>query len=151
MSYKMHDVWKVANYFLYKADGCLTPIKVQKLCYFAQGWSLAISDEPLFMEDIEAWKYGPVIRELYNRVKHYGADPIANFDVPQKDEFDDNQIQLMDRVWEIYGPLGGLQLSALTHKEGTPWDTVYNSRGENAVIPNDLIKQYFRKRLQQSS
>lgn len=35
-------------------------VRVQKLCYFAQGWTLAITDQPLFDDELQAWKMGPV-------------------------------------------------------------------------------------------
>lgn len=142
---------KVANYFLHKAEGRLTPIQVQKLAYFAQGWSLALLDAPLFYEDIEAWRYGPVIRILYDEFKHYGLDNIMINRKPKKNEFDHNQEKLLDRVWEVYDHLSGFQMSALTHKDGTPWDTVWNKQGLNygwAVIPHELIKEYYKNQLE---
>lgn len=51
----------------------LTPMKLQKLCYYAQGIYMATQDgEPLFEEDFEAWTYGPVIPALYDEYKEYG-------------------------------------------------------------------------------
>lgn len=56
-----HDV---AAYMLRK-HGPMSAMKLQKLVYYAQAWSLVWEDRPLFPERIEAWANGPVIPELY--------------------------------------------------------------------------------------
>ena len=70
----------VANYFLDIAerDGkTLNPMKLQKLVYIAHGWHLAIRRRPLIRESVEAWKYGPVIADLYHEFKKFGNMPIT--------------------------------------------------------------------------
>jgi uncharacterized phage-associated protein len=66
----------VANEFLTiaRSKGTpLTPMKLQKLVYFAHGWFLALNPgQPLISERVEAWKYGPVIRALYSQFRDYG-------------------------------------------------------------------------------
>lgn len=56
----------VADYIL-QQKGPLTCMKLHKLVYYAQAWSLALEDEPLFEEPIEAWSNGPVIRNLLEK------------------------------------------------------------------------------------
>ena len=60
----------VANYFLSLCDedagDLISNLKLQKLVYYAQGFHLAISGEPLFDEKIMAWEHGPVIPQLYH-------------------------------------------------------------------------------------
>ena len=53
----------VAEYIL-EREGAISTMKLQKLLYFAQGWSLAITNEPLFEDDFEAWSSGPVLPAL---------------------------------------------------------------------------------------
>jgi uncharacterized phage-associated protein len=77
----------IANYFIElakKKDKFITPMKLQKLVYFAHGWCLALSDEPLIDEKIEAWKYGPVVTSLYHEFKRYGNDGIKEHAVEFK-------------------------------------------------------------------
>jgi uncharacterized phage-associated protein len=41
-------------------------MKLQKLCYYAQGWWLAWTGAPLFPEDSQAWASGPICPTLYD-------------------------------------------------------------------------------------
>ncbi len=47
----------------------ITHLKLQKILYFAQSAFLSIQKGPLFDEKIEAWKYGPVIPDIYKIFK----------------------------------------------------------------------------------
>ena len=40
---------------------CLTNLRLQKLLYYVQGWSLGERGRPMFREEIQAWRYGPVV------------------------------------------------------------------------------------------
>ena len=66
----------VADFLLANSDRKLTPMEVNKLVYISHGWMLALHDESLISEKIEAWKHGPVIPSLYHKFKMYGAEPI---------------------------------------------------------------------------
>ncbi len=128
-----------------------------KLVYIAHGWHLALQQQPLLDEPVEAWKFGPVIASLYHEFKTYGNSAIkekaSEFDfdenafvTPELDA-DERTRALLRRVWDVYSPMSGIQLSGLTHREGTPWDTVWNKLGKkgrrHAIIPNDLIAKHF--------
>ncbi|MDP8208960.1 MAG: DUF4065 domain-containing protein [Candidatus Electryonea clarkiae] len=144
-----HSAIDIAGYFIHYVPKKrrLTPIEIQKLVYIAHGWNLGATGEPLVVESIEAWMYGPVIRRLYDEVKHFGSGEITAFAKPAKSIFSDYDKTIMDWVWEQYGTLQGFQLSALTHKADTPWDEIFNKKGYNlgnATIPNDLIQSYYK-------
>ncbi len=112
----MTTVHDVAAYVL-RARGPLTAMKLQKLVYYSQAWSLAVNGRPLFPERVRAWANGPVVYELFDRhrrqfvVSHWEGDPeaLAPSDRP-----------LIDRVVATYGVLSGDRLSELTHAE-VPW------------------------------
>jgi uncharacterized phage-associated protein len=55
----------------------LTNLKLQKLVYFAHGWYLAFTDTPLIDDEVQSWKYGPVIQSLHYELKHYGSGHIT--------------------------------------------------------------------------
>ncbi|WP_208932366.1 Panacea domain-containing protein [[Haemophilus] ducreyi] len=64
---------KYINYFLSQCNSeengdLISNLKIQKLVYYAQGFSLAINNKPLFSEKIQAWTHGPVTPELYNKM-----------------------------------------------------------------------------------
>ena len=70
-----YDPKAIANYFLDLAraqEKALTPLKIQKLVYFANGWHLAIKGVPLINEQVEAWRFGPVIPSLYTHFERMG-------------------------------------------------------------------------------
>lgn len=57
----------IANHFIMRRwrDGVhVSPMKLQKLVYFAPGWYLALFNKPLIDERVEAWKFGPVILSM---------------------------------------------------------------------------------------
>ncbi len=60
----MTTVFDVANYIISRR-GPMSAMKLQKLCYYAQAWSLTWTERELFPEEIEAWANGPVVRSLY--------------------------------------------------------------------------------------
>jgi uncharacterized phage-associated protein len=151
----------VANYFIKKSleTGIqLTPMHVIKLSYIAHGWHLGFTDEPLLNEAIEAWKYGPVVPTIYHSFKKYGAEKVTKLE----DEIDLNAqtvvvcqptvqeaktIGLLNQVFSVYSKFSALQLSALTHQANTPWDITFRQNGEGAIIPNDLIKQHYKEKI----
>ena len=106
-----------------------------------------------------AWMYGPVFPNLYHALKSWGGGAIhGNALVFESFDWNTPRIttefasRLIDRVWEIYGPMTGVALSQLTHQQDTPW---YKARSANPgargpEIPNELICEYFKKLLEKN-
>jgi uncharacterized phage-associated protein len=150
----------VANEFIELAGGRdLSPMKLQKLVYFAHGWYLAITDKALIQEDVEAWQFGPVIPELYQEFKHYGSGDVSRPSlelggggrfVPriahlQEDPDAERAMEVIRSVWEHYGRYSAIKLSNATHMAGTPWSLHYSPMNlSSTVIPNEEIGDYFR-------
>lgn len=143
----MHSVLAVADAILKiaKRQGkVLTPLQLMKLVYIAHGWSLGLNRGDLFRERIEAWKYGPVIPDLYQATKQYGRNAIpftkiADGPMP----VDQSTEELLKWVVDQYGDRSGTALSALTHRSGTPWDQVYVDGVFGIEIPDSLIKTHY--------
>ncbi|HBP4947611.1 TPA: SocA family protein [Pseudomonas aeruginosa] len=138
----------VAEYFLLLEGegGEISNLKLQKLVYYAQGFSLALLGEPLFDEPIEAWMHGPVVRSLYQRFSKYGSNPI-----PPPGEFDDSvltrdQRRLIEEVFDVYGQYSAWKLRQLTHEED-PWRDNYVEGEFSRKIPQDEMEHYFRENL----
>jgi uncharacterized phage-associated protein len=154
----MENPIAIANFFIQKSldSGTeMTQMKLIKLVYISHGWYLALRGKPLLSEPVEAWKYGPVVKSVYHEAKKYGNGPITSY---FQDVFgntpmptDPEVCTFLDRIWDLYGKLNGLQLSALTHKEGTPWYKTWNeengSKYHSVIIRNDLIKNHYQSKL----
>lgn len=139
-----HSASAVANALLTRAGARgLDPMKLIKLSYLAQGWMLGLYGEPLIWEDAEAWKYGPVFREIYREVA--GRPIVQHLISMDRPILTPRETHLVNQIWDKYGTMTGIQLSALTHEKGSPWDVTYRRYGQNAVIPKNLIRDYYAR------
>ncbi|OAV73687.1 putative phage-associated protein [Bacteroidales bacterium Barb6] len=120
----------------------ISNLKLQKLLYYVQGFHLAVFDKPLFKEDIVAWEYGPVVREVYDEYKGYGKGAIPFPDKNFEDTLAQEQFDLMVDVYHVYGQYTAVRLMELTHEE-LPW---INTK-KNEVISPKLMKSYFLTQL----
>lgn len=133
-----YSAMAVANAFIQRAQegklNGLTPMKLQKLLFFAQSWSLARDQEPLMDDVFCRWQYGPVIPSLYHDFKEYGANPITALGghvvcrddklikvTPYIGKDDVESWALIDEIIKVYGEYSGSQLSAITHEEESAW------------------------------
>ena len=116
---KQVSVFDVAKYILGKT-GPITAMKLQKLVYYSQAWSLVWDEAKLFNARIEAWSNGAVIRELFDA--HRGLFTVSEETFPYADEkhLSDTQKDTIDAVLSGYGELTAQQLSDLNHEE-RPW------------------------------
>lgn len=153
----------IANEFLRKAGPAgLTQMQIQKLVYFAHGWTLAITDQPLTIEEPQAWNYGPVYADLYDHTKYFGKSSINRLLTPDDDNaarffldmpsgkppyranLTPAERDIINRVWDRYGNLSGARLSAMTHVPNTPWHQTFAAgKGKNRAIANETIKQHY--------
>jgi uncharacterized phage-associated protein len=158
----MYDERAVANYLLDEAEKLnvgLTHLALQKLLFFAQAWHLARYDTPLVRGQFQAWQFGPVLRSVYDSFRTCGKRPIkiraTRLDLATghlvvcNDDFDTRTSELLLAILAAGAHLPAWYLSELTHKKGSPWDSVW-SEAQKAVnvgmkIPNALIRTYFLK------
>ena len=145
----MHDARAVANRLLDLAheDGNqLTVMQVLKLVYFCHAWMLALYDRPLIEQPVEALRYGPVIRDVYQSFKKYRDAPIKSRARVPAGQFDGEENYIIEQVYQKYGFLSGIRLSQMTHAPGTPWAQVWGANRQNSIIPNWLNKQYYAQK-----
>lgn len=97
-------------------------MQVQKLVYIAHGFHLGLTDKPLIRNNIHAWQFGPVIPKLYKALQRFGNGEVSER-LQADDKIDEGSFayKLIRKVWESYGTMTGLELSALTHRRDTPW------------------------------
>ena len=142
----------VARYFLLiasslEAGDTISNLKIQKMLYYAQGWHLAHFNTPLFDDEIEAWKHGPVVRQVYNEFKKYGRDAIS---FSELDSFDKNTISADEQefitfVFKRLSRISAWELAELTHKEPPYKNNFVEAMNNN--IPKDEIKKFFCDKL----
>lgn len=104
--------------------------KLQKLTYYAQAWTLAWTGRPLFESKIEAWKDGPVTRDLYREDTYYRNRGTGRLDA-SPENLSGAQRARIDAVLDFYGGYTGSQLSHLTHQEA-PWKNARKDLPEGA-------------------
>lgn len=141
---------KIAAYFVKlsnsKEENDLTNLKLQKILYLAQGTWLGHTGgkSELFSDEIEAWKLGPVVREVYSNYAECGASPITDLDIPEADNgdtLDEGMTAFLHQVWEKYGKYSASYLVDLTHKQ-TPWVKNYKE-DQKLIIPKSDLVSFF--------
>ena len=136
-------VFGLARAFLSIAP--MTHKKLQKLCYYAKAWYLALYDCNIIRENFQAWVHGAVQPTLYQYYKRYGFDIIPrNQSTPGiPEEF----ISFSHQIYDSYGDLDGNELEELNHQEKpwiearegcAPWERCNNTISENTM------KEYYR-------
>lgn len=153
----------VAKYFLYRStqDGDLvSPLKMQKLVYYAYAWTLVKNGKRLFNEKIEAWPSGPVVPSLYRELKSYGSAPIGEKYLGVRNEteletvfskFPKDVKATLDKVYEGYMTKTAFELVALTHSE-IPWaetrkGLLATEASSKSISDNLIIQQYGQQAL----
>jgi len=118
-------------------------MQLQKLLYYSQAWSLAWTGKPLFGDEIEAWKGGPVVRSVWaaNRYNDYVV-------VDDGSQLSDDDKAVIDAVYAHYGKNGGGVLSAMTHVE-LPWTEARGDlppgAGSTAPVSQATMRRYYTK------
>ncbi|MCA0024316.1 MULTISPECIES: type II toxin-antitoxin system antitoxin SocA domain-containing protein [unclassified Mesorhizobium] len=154
-----YDSRYIANLVLDRADAeglTITNLEINKIIYFLHSTYLASFGEPLIEAKIEAWDYGPVIREIYSEFKSFGATEIRaratklDLDslkkVPVYEVMSKPDASFLYPIIDKYMRLGATKLVNMSHEKGGPWDLVYNASGRSnpgMEISDDLIQRYF--------
>ncbi len=124
--------------------GPIGAAKLVKLLYYAQGWSLAWTGEPIFDDPVQAWPKGPVVYRAWSEYNPATGRTITG----NAESLSADQRQLLTAVVERYGNLTGAELIRMTHHED-PWQ---DTRGDlpprehsNRQIPHEAMRQWFRR------
>lgn len=141
------QIFDTANYILSKCPK-ISNMKLQKIIYYSHIDYLLKTNTPLIdtnIYPIEAWIYGPVIRELYMEFSKYSYKDITE---PSKkgniNNLTTDQINSLDAIIKEYGDLSASDLSDKTHSE-TPWIEAYQKSrdwSENIITDKKLTSYY---------
>jgi uncharacterized phage-associated protein len=122
----------------------LTNMQLQKMVYIAHGFNLALRGTKLYYEDTRAWNFGPVVPELYEKLRKYGSSKvIEKIDTSDTVEPDEDSLEIIKAVYDNYKKYSGMQLSDLTHQNGTPWSKSWENN-KYGVIPADDIYEFYK-------
>lgn len=133
----------IAKYIINKCtvDNCpISNLQLQKILYYIQVAFLKTFGYPCFKDPIEAWKFGPVVREVYYQYCGFGAFPIEwNYEISLEDS---QHQQLIDEVVDEKKDIPPWDLVNDTHSPGKAWSRTYERNGPTAIISLDDMKRY---------
>ena len=140
------SIFDLADAFL--SIESMTHKKLQKLCFYAKAWYLALYGTELIKEPFEAWVHGAVQPELYQKYRVYGFGYIPQVTDTRKipEEF----LSFAREIFNSYGQLDGDELEKLNHSE-PPWKkargTLKPWQGSRNIISNKDMEEYYRSLL----
>jgi uncharacterized phage-associated protein len=130
----------------------MSPMKIQKMLFYTHGWYLAVTGVAAIDKPFEVWRYGPVVGSVYHELSRFGSSNVTEYIKEYHPETETNKAfvvnrskaqfyEVLDLAWEKYIGISAVQLSAMTHEPGSPWDI--SGKMGKTVIDNDEIKKYF--------
>ncbi len=119
-------------------------LKLQKLCYYAQGYSLALWQKPIFDDRIEAWEHGPVVPAVYHQYKEHGRISIPA--TGEKPELEQWRIEVLEMIYARLGWMTSWNLRNQTHME-RPWHDVWRRDERGGEISRRAIYEFFNGEL----
>jgi len=124
----------------------ITPLALQKLLYFSQGFQKAFANMFIFEEDCEAWINGPVYRKVYDKYKNHGYNPIEEELSYENINLSEDEKELLDHIVLYFGRYSGKVLENMTHSE-EPWRVsrcgLKDCEISNRIIDKREIGSYF--------
>ena len=141
------SVFDVADYILKRLEP-MSAMKLQKLIYYSQAWSLVWDGAPLFREKIQAWANGPVVYDLFRA--HRGRFTVTRKTLPKGSwrNLSAQQRDTVDAVLKFYGSKSPQWLSDLTHSE-LPWQRARRGlppeEPSNAEITLDSMARFYER------
>lgn len=155
---KPYDINLIADYIILRLNSDekinLINLKLQKLLYYLQAWSLGINKERFLNCSFEAWVHGPVSRALYDRFKETRSlySFITVCDVMNKNpdaSVAEEDIDFINYILDNYAGYSGAELESMTHKEA-PWlearEGLLPMQSCNKVISEYTMQNYYGKR-----
>ncbi|MBO5833821.1 MAG: SocA family protein [Alphaproteobacteria bacterium] len=141
----MCDVFKVAKKICESQKWQVTNLRLQKILYIAQVLSLGLRNgKHLFNAEIQAWKYGPVVPEVYQRFKFFGSDYIPEIAFGENlTSCSEDECAFIDAVANMTKNIKDWELVGLTHRDGSAWKKVYSNNRNSCVISEEDMKKEF--------
>ena len=128
----------------------LTHLRLQKLLYYTQAWSLVTRQSELFEETLEAWRYGPVVTEVREALpKNLGSRQVEPETFTGAADLGPDEAEFVEAVWEEYKDFTAYKLRDMTHNE-TPWVNAWGGKpldahGHDEIAVADLEEFFSRQ------
>lgn len=124
----------------------LTKIELYKLCFFAQGWHTAWTGQPLFSEEMQAWKYGPVSPELRRMSTADNNKRITGISAGNAKSLSDYECDVVERIEAFYKEtpaFGKDGMSSQSH--GLAWKNARGNLSESEPCAKPIAVSDIRK------
>lgn len=120
----------------------LTPLKLQKLMFYADAWHMALHGTEITDERFQAWVHGPVALSQYHRFKEFKWRPItASIERPIISEALTNHL---DEIIDVFGSETAVALEMMTHQE-KPWRDARGNIPDDEPCHNYISKEVTRE------
>lgn len=158
----LFDVHTLARY-LHSIKKNISPLKLQKSLYFLFAYhgafyrnkdeegvfegSSGASNKYLFDAEIEAWKYGPVIREVYRAQKYenyYTQDADLIEQAVQEISQNAEIHKFIDKMFSQIDAVTDFDLVNRSHEDDS-WKDVYEEGKSNPMDKEQIISEYSTK------
>ncbi len=137
----MTSALELAKYILKTSDKELSNLELQKTLYFTELDYIEKFDKHLIEDEFEAWRYGPVAREVYWEYRNYGANSIEK---PQEniilEGLSQDELEVINNTIKECNRQTYWKLVEKSHKEGGAWQKSFQD-GKKQIIDKTLIKQ----------
>ncbi len=145
----MYTALKVASYVIWycqQRSYIISNLKLQKILYFIQAQFLVFGNEnkACFSDDIQAWKFGPVVPDVYRKYRLYGNAHIPSFDKEENfSEIAEKDKAMINRMVDRCADYTASQLTATTERT-TPYQEAY-AKGTQTVITHESIRKFYEE------
>ena len=147
----------VAKYILSVVDNC-THLKLEKLVYLCYADFLCAEKEKLFEDKIFAYRYGPVVKSVYDYYKSYAGDLITEKEMPKSDSFLSIRSRILFSAGGLkklssiidtlskYQSLSAGSLIDLTHRKRSPWAHSDSTKIDFLISDESICKYHVNEK-----
>lgn len=144
----MYRAIDIADYIVERCANTgrpVTNLQLQKILYYVQLNFMRTFNKCAFEDDIQAWRHGPAVKEVYYKYNTWGRHKIVPRAVQAaKETFLEKDRELIDRVTDACVLLGPWELVERSHKIGGPWQQSFDGSLDK-VIPKEIMQRYARE------
>lgn len=119
----------------------ISNLQLQKMLYYIQKFFLQNQKRALFVDEIEAWPFGPVVREVYDYFCGFGSMTIFYLQLGGS-SISEEDAKFINEITEEKRNLDPWSMVSDTHQKGKAWDLIYRDGcGYKEIIPKRLIAE----------